>query len=157
MIYTRNSAKGIIISDGKILLLKKKYDDGSILYTLPGGTQEAGEILEDTVVREIFEEVAANVSVVKLLNIYEHKRISRKNPANISHKVEFAFLCQLIGAYEPKSGTHPDTHQVDVKWHNIDDVSELELSPAKLLEIFQKINSNSASAYLGDVSKYKTP
>ena len=100
MINSRNSAKAIIISNDSVLLSKKQYDDGSILYTLPGGTQEAGESLENAVIREVFEEVAAKVSITKLVNIYEHQRDSKKHFGDISHKIEFAFLCPIVNSRE---------------------------------------------------------
>lgn len=151
MIYSKNSAKAIIVDNGKILLLKKRYDDDQISYTLPGGTQEPGETLEQAVIREVFEEVAAKVSVSKLVNVYEHSRESRKEPGIIKHKIEFAFLCHLEQDYQPQMGTHPDPHQVAVAWIANDCLSELTLSPQRLSKILSGDLLSGPNIYLGTV------
>jgi len=151
VISTRNSAKAIIIKEQKILLLKKQYEDGLVIYTLPGGTQETGESLEQAVIREAYEEVAAHVSVIDLVNIYEHRRPSRKETNVIKHKVEFAFLCRLEGEYKPAMGTHPDPHQVAVEWIDMHALADLPLYPAKLSEILATFVQPSRKIYLGNV------
>lgn len=153
MIHSKNSAKAIIIDNDKVLLLKKKYDDGSIIYTLPGGTQESGETLEQAVIREVYEEVAAKVSVIKLLNVYEHQRNSKKHHDDISHKIEFAFLCHLEEVYQPKMGDIPDPHQVAVEWKNVNHLTQLTLSPKRLPEIITRYMTLDANIYLGDISQ----
>jgi len=153
MINSRNSAKAIIIDNDRVLLSKKQYDDGSITYTLPGGTQEPGESLENAVIREVYEEVAAKVSVIKLLNIYEHQRNSKKHHGDISHKIEFGFLCQLEEDYHPVMGAAPDSHQVAVEWKQIDTLSKLTLSPKRLAEIIIRHITSDANIYLGNISQ----
>ena len=153
MIHSKNTAKAIIIDNDRVLLLKKKYDDASIMYTLPGGTQEPGESLEQAVIREVYEEVAAKVSVIKLLNIYEHRRRSKKLHDKITHKIEFAFLCQLEDLYQPEMGHHPDPHQVGVEWKKIDQLAQLTLSPKRLSEIIARYMTLDANIYLGDISQ----
>lgn len=153
MIRSKNTAKAIIIDNDRVLLLKKKYDDGSIMYTLPGGTQEPGESLEQAVIREAYEEAAAKVSVSKLLNIYEHQRHSKTQQGKITHKIEFAFLCHLEALYQPKMGHHPDPHQVAVEWKKIDQLAQLTLSPKRLSEIIARYMTLDANIYLGDISQ----
>lgn len=58
----RPSAYGVIIKDGKILLLKQKNG-----YDLPGGGLDLGESLEAAVVREVKEESGLDVANPKLV------------------------------------------------------------------------------------------
>ena len=55
------SVRGIIKKDNGIILIHrlKPRDDGSIrdYYVVPGGKMEQGETEEDTVKREVFEEL----------------------------------------------------------------------------------------------------
>lgn len=53
------SVKGIVIVDGKVLLLKNERDE----WELPGGKIELGESPEDCVAREVQEEVGWRVQV----------------------------------------------------------------------------------------------
>ena len=145
----KNTAKGIIYQNSKILLLEKQHDD-FFYYTLPGGTQEIGESLEQAVIREVYEEVGAKVRVIRLLNIYEHQRPSRKSEQTIRHKIEFAFLCELIESYTPMMGVNPDPHQIAVKWIDINQLENLNLSPPVLVKTLVA-NKESSFAYLGTV------
>lgn len=151
MIHSKNSAKAIIIDNDRVLLLKKSYEDGQVSYTLPGGTQEPGETLEQAVIREVYEEVAAKVFVIRLLNVYEHARESRNDPGIIRHKIEFAFLCHLQEDYVPQMGKHPDPHQVAVEWIDKATISQFQLSPDRLSDILIKETFAGPNIYLGKV------
>ena len=51
----RNSAKGLVIHNGKLLVNRcvSRYGE---YYALPGGGQHTGEMLSETVRRELLEE-----------------------------------------------------------------------------------------------------
>ena len=52
-VFSRPSARAIIIKDGKIAMVhSKKYH----YYKFPGGGIEAGECMEDALIREVLEE-----------------------------------------------------------------------------------------------------
>jgi ADP-ribose pyrophosphatase YjhB (NUDIX family) len=152
MIINKNSAKAIIIEDNTILLIKKQYENGDISYTLPGGTQEAGELLEQSLVREVFEEVAAHIEPVDLIHVYEHQRPSKKSPNVIRHKIEFAFLCKLIGNYQPQNGHAPDSHQVAVEWVSLTQLNKLDLNPINLAQIVNNMSSANTNTYLASAN-----
>ena len=48
----RNTVRAVIVRDNRILLLRKEDELQGERYALPGGAQEAGETLEQTVNRE---------------------------------------------------------------------------------------------------------
>jgi 8-oxo-dGTP pyrophosphatase MutT (NUDIX family) len=58
------SVKGVIVRDGKVLLLLNERDE----WELPGGRLEVGEQPEDCVVREIREETGWQTSVAMILD-----------------------------------------------------------------------------------------
>ncbi len=62
----RNRAAGIVIRDGKILLMHR-INKGDEYWVFPGGGQEKGETQDQTAVREIAEETTVRVKAGKLL------------------------------------------------------------------------------------------
>ena len=51
----------IIVREGKILLERRKNEPGRGKWSIPGGTVELGESLEQTVIRETREETGLSV------------------------------------------------------------------------------------------------
>lgn len=93
----RNSAKAVIVQDGRLLVIRLEDQYGTA-YVFPGGGQEKGEELKDAVARECLEEIGQAVNVGELLHIREY--IGKNHEfaewdADI-HQVEFYFACSLI-------------------------------------------------------------
>jgi len=152
MIISLNIAKAIITDGQNILMLMKEYENGQTLYTLPGGRQKPGETLEETVAREVNEEVAATVNVLGLLGVYEHSHPARKDPDIIQHHIEFAFLCELTEPYDPVMGHTPDPHQVSVEWVQKHSLQRLTLHPEELEGVLKAFKLPDPPVYLGQVS-----
>jgi mutator protein MutT len=66
-------AIAVVRKDGKILICQRKNEDSlGGFWEFPGGKREAGETLEDCLIRELMEEVAIKVTVVKGLTPVRH-------------------------------------------------------------------------------------
>ncbi|MGE6578801.1 NUDIX domain-containing protein [Paenibacillus xylanexedens] len=148
----RNSAKAVIVQDGRLLAIRLEDQYGTA-YVFPGGGQEKGEELKDAVARECLEEIGQAVNVGELLHIREY--IGKNHEfaewdADI-HQVEFYFACSLI---DPEAtvfeGSNPDDHQVAVEWIALEDLSNIRLYPKTIGELLLK--SGSSSIYLGDLN-----
>jgi 8-oxo-dGTP pyrophosphatase MutT (NUDIX family) len=130
---TRNSAKALIIRDRSLLAIKYA-DAGGEYYALPGGGQQHGETLEETLHRECIEELGVQVRNLGLRFIREYigkDGESSWRDADI-HQVEFIFECELDGGEEPKGGHHKDLTQVDIFWLPISSISEFRFYPKTL-------------------------
>lgn len=149
MIYMINTVKAIILKKHAVLMIKKAYENDRVLYTLPGGTQETGENLLQTLRREVDEEVAATIDIIGLAHVYEHSRVSRTQPGTTKHKVEFAFLCTVDDEYEPCIGPMPDANQVATEWIKIDKLSGLNLYPDVLGPILSSMRLPEKPVYMG--------
>ncbi|MGZ9584466.1 NUDIX domain-containing protein [Paenibacillus marinisediminis] len=70
---------GAIIRDrrGRVLL-QKRSDYGN--WGLPGGGMEPGETIEETMLREVYEETGLNVSQYHLYSIYSGPRMQYQYP-----------------------------------------------------------------------------
>lgn len=66
----RNSAKALIIKDGKMAAIKIR-DAGEEWYIMPGGGQEAEETLNEAVCREVSEELGIAIECKELLFVVE--------------------------------------------------------------------------------------
>jgi 8-oxo-dGTP diphosphatase len=61
-----------VFRDGKVLLARRGKAPALGLYSLPGGRIEAGERMQDAVLRELFEEVGLKANLVGFVDHVEH-------------------------------------------------------------------------------------
>jgi ADP-ribose pyrophosphatase YjhB (NUDIX family) len=65
-------ATGLLVRDGRLLMVASRYPNHpQPLWNLPGGRQQPGELLTETVVREVFEETGLRVSAASLAYVSE--------------------------------------------------------------------------------------
>src|SRR6188474_2389410 len=70
--YPRVGVGGLVLEDGKVLLLLRQKEPESGSWSLPGGRVEFMERLEDAVVRELREELGITVEVESLVCVTNH-------------------------------------------------------------------------------------
>jgi 8-oxo-dGTP pyrophosphatase MutT (NUDIX family) len=128
----RYAAKAIIIREGRILCLKKVGDIGTF-FVLPGGGQNPGELLPDTVKRECREELGAAVEVGRLRYVQEY--VGDNHDFRKVHKgrhfVNMYFEVRLL---EPPE-THalaPDDGQVGLEWLEVPRLAGMAFFPRAL-------------------------
>ena len=61
------SCGGVVIHDGKVLLLYKNQNGRSMGWVLPKGTVEPGETYQQTALREVKEETNSDAEIVKYI------------------------------------------------------------------------------------------
>jgi ADP-ribose pyrophosphatase YjhB (NUDIX family) len=81
---------GVVIEDGRILLLNQDTDTGRS-WSLPGGKVEEGEMLAAALVREMREETGLVVEPGRLLYVCDHL------PGDGTHVVHLTFEARRIG------------------------------------------------------------
>ena len=64
------TADGAVLQNGKILLIQRKNEPFQGKWALPGGFVEYGEKVEDTVVREVFEETGLKTKIKEFFGVY---------------------------------------------------------------------------------------
>lgn len=141
----RNSAKALIIKDGK-MLASKINDNGNIFYIMPGGGQDADELLQDTVKRECEEELGIKVEPKSLEFIIEGLH------GESFHRVDLVFLCDYIEKIE-NAKIHKDKNQIGFEWLSIENLMNEPLYPSKLRsQIIRLFNNEKTDVYLGNES-----
>jgi 8-oxo-dGTP diphosphatase len=96
-------AQGVVVHEGKVLLVHQKVKRGDIVWNFPGGGVEDGETFEQACLREVLEETGYTVKIIRSL---------------FQSKEKQTFLCERI------SGTlsiEDDEDILDVRWIDLED------------------------------------
>jgi 8-oxo-dGTP diphosphatase len=87
---------GVIVHDGRVVLVKRRFEPLAGQWSIPGGAVEAGETLEDCVVREMSEETGFVVEVGPVVEVLD--RITRDDEGRVVyHFVLIDYLCRPVG------------------------------------------------------------
>ena len=107
-------ATGLAVRDGTILLVASRYPNHETpLWNMPGGRQRAGELLTETVVREITEETALIARVRRLAYV------SESYDGDV-HFTNTTFEVDLTGTLQLPDGDHV----VEAEWVPIEALAE---------------------------------
>jgi ADP-ribose pyrophosphatase YjhB (NUDIX family) len=86
----------VIVHEGRVLLVKRRYEPLAGRWSLPGGAVEVGETLEACLVREMAEETGLDVSVGPVIEVFD--RITHDHGGRVAyHFVLVDYLCWPIG------------------------------------------------------------
>ena len=107
----------IICKEDKIFATQRGYGEWQDWWEFPGGKMEVGETAEEALVREIREELSAEISVGELLTTVEYDY-----PA--FHLTMHCFLCTLIG-----DALHLNEHEA-ARWLSPDELDTVKWLPA---------------------------
>jgi mutator protein MutT len=86
----------VIVQDGRVLLVKRKYEPLADRWSLPGGAVEVGETLEACLIREMVEETGLEVGVGPVIEVFD--RITHDDDGRVVyHFVLVDYLCWPVG------------------------------------------------------------
>lgn len=147
----RTAARAIVICDGKLLATKMK-DQRGVYYILPGGGQQPGETLRQTVRRECLEEVGVKVEVGRLLYVREYIGKNHTFSARHAkfHQLEHVFLCTTEDPHACAPGCETDNHQIGVAWLSLENLEQIRFYPEAVKQYFKDGSLAVPQTYLGD-------
>jgi 8-oxo-dGTP diphosphatase len=101
---------GVLIDRGLALLIRRGSEPLRGEWSIPGGTLELGESLEEGVARELLEETGLAVRVIELIEVFDRiyaedgtiAARAQKKPR--FHYVIADYLCERIGG-DPRAGS----------------------------------------------------
>jgi 8-oxo-dGTP diphosphatase len=132
------TARAVVVRGTQILLMHRRKD-GREYFVLPGGHVEEGETVEETVVRELYEETGLHVRIQReLARLY--------NPFDESEHVYFHVEAE---AGEPVlGGPEVDRQCTDnyyaLVWHELAQLHEIPLQPKELRTLLTTISFTQA-------------
>jgi 8-oxo-dGTP diphosphatase len=102
----------IIVSDGRVLMVRRRVKEGELSWQFPAGAIEAGETPEQAAVRETLEETGLKVQAASLIG----QRVHPKTRREMSYTA-----CQVIGGEAHVA----DADELDaVAWVTLNEIPE---------------------------------
>ena len=103
---------GVVLKDGRILLVKRGHKPARGFWSIPGGRVEPGETLEEAVKREMLEECGVDVEVGDVVCVAEVVR-EGKHYVIVDFTVEFKNSTYLSAGGDA----------VDLRWFELEDAA----------------------------------
>ena len=124
----------VILKDGYILAAQKGYGEFKGKWEFPGGKVKDGELYQDTVIREIKEELKADINVDDYLTTiyYEYPNFNL-----IMH----TFLCSLKSDIHFTYHNESELEHDNLVWLEKDDLDHIDWLPAdiEIVNVFKQM------------------
>jgi 8-oxo-dGTP diphosphatase len=101
---------GVIIDQGRTLLIRRGSEPLRGEWSIPGGSLELGESLQEGVARELLEETGMEVRVLDLIEVFDRIYVGDGSAASEGkgrprfHFVIADYLCERLSG-EPRAGS----------------------------------------------------
>ena len=117
---------GVVVVDGRVLLIRRRFEPLAGRWNIPGGAVETGETMREALAREIKEETALDVNVGPVLGVFD--RITRDAEGRARyHFVLVDFLCRRL-AGDPAAASDVS----EIAMAGPDDLVGYDLTPETL-------------------------
>jgi mutator protein MutT len=120
----------VVVASGRALLVRRGKPPLLGRWSIPGGTVELGETLEQALVREMAEETGLEVEPGELLTVFD--RIEHEGARVVFHYVILDFLCRRVSG-EARAGSDA----LEVAWAGPEELGRYDLTP-KALEVVRE-------------------
>ncbi|MDD4332849.1 MAG: NUDIX domain-containing protein [Patescibacteria group bacterium] len=131
---------GLVENQNHEYLLSQRYDpdvpEAHLKWDLPGGTNEFGESLEETLEREMLEETGLKIAIIKMFpksisHLWNHKDFKQ-------HAIVVCYYCKMLDVT-----LHLNDHKIqDLKWVQFSELDMYDFLPTTkcFIEILVKNN-----------------
>jgi 8-oxo-dGTP diphosphatase len=114
---------GVIVAQGRTLLIRRGHPPLEGEWSIPGGTLEVGESLQEGARREVLEETGIEVRVGELIEVFD--RVYRDEEGRIRYHFVIAdYFCEAVSG-EARAGGDVTA----VAWAREDELGKFSLTP----------------------------
>ena len=139
---TKVDVRGLMLSpDNKILLVRESADSK---WSLPGGWGDIGYTPKEVIVKEFKEETGLDVSVERLLAVFD-KRMHH-HPPEPFYVYKMAFYCKAISTEINKGFDVLDVQYFDI--NNLPELSEDRILKSQVELLYHKVISTDLETYI---------
>lgn len=113
---------------GRLLMIRRTDND---LYSIPGGAQDVGETIGQTVIREVKEETGIDVEPTDIIGVYsDPKHVIAYTDGEVRQQFSICFRARLTGGELRTSNESSEVH-----WVSRRDLDALNMHPSIKLRI----------------------
>ncbi|MGV3559858.1 NUDIX domain-containing protein [Larkinella arboricola] len=135
----------LLIENNHVLLMHYRYGETDV-FGLPGGNPDKGETLNQTVIRELQEELGVEVEIGPVAFFGEVMM-----PESKEDVLHVLFLGQLIGGIPRLNPA--ETSALAVAWKPISELATLNLYPNVGRQIQSLFTSQNSPGYIGKIDQ----
>ena len=121
--WPKSGASVIVFRDGEVLLAKRGKEPFKGYWSLPGGSQEAGETLGDCARRELLEETGLIAKNVEFVCVRD--RINHNDAGELTY--HFVLATFLVLEFTGDASANDDAEEVG--WFKLETIPELDITP----------------------------
>ena len=118
------------------ILLIKRFKEGRNYWVFPGGGVEPEELLEQAIVREVFEETCLRIdNYQEIFSVVNHGRKEHFCLINVQ------FFEPKLSWHSPERQAQSSSNRYELTWVKLNDLSKLNLVPVEAKEIVSLLAS----------------
>lgn len=122
-------AYGILIKDGKILLIKKSRGAYKGMYDLPGGGIEFNEKIEDALKREFIEETGITVSSYSFLGYNEYFCDYTNDSGELRRLHHIGLYYEVAATFENIKSDSDGQDSLGAEFIDIKELDKIQIAP----------------------------
>ena len=135
---------GIVLNDGKVLLVRRGKQPGYGKWSIPGGMVELGETLTEAIKREVLEECGIEIELKDVVAVLE--RVIRGEEERVRYHY---ILVDFLGHWK-KGDLQPASDILEARWADPGEMERLEMTERTKQVVFEVVGlAEKAGVYYG--------